>query len=145
MNARIAELKKLHVWSKPELALAIKNTEHHMKTSNLQPKTTHTIQGLIMACKSYDEVIDELFAEIERQARDINDRDFSVSSLEHNRKLLQEENGRLRKALEEAWGRFKLIKDNRSTRSKVSEICDAATYKIEAVLGEGDPDAGQGA
>lgn len=98
-----------------------------------------------MACKSYDEVIDELFAEIERQARDINDRDFSVSSLEHNRKLLQEENGRLRKALEEAWGRFKLIKDNRSTRSKVSEICDAATYKIEAVLGEGDPDAGQGA
>ncbi|MCM3703825.1 hypothetical protein [Paenibacillus macerans] len=66
MNDRIAELKKMHTWSKPELALAIKNTERHVKTTNLQPKTKHTIQALVMACQSYDEVIDELFAEIER-------------------------------------------------------------------------------
>lgn len=51
---------------------------------------------------------------------------------------IKRENTRLRKALEDAWGRFKLIKDNRSIRSKVLEICDAATYKINAVLGEGD-------
>ncbi|MDU5945489.1 hypothetical protein P4H94_04540 [Paenibacillus macerans] len=51
---------------------------------------------------------------------------------------MKDEIARLRKALEEAWGRFKLIKDKRSIISKVSEYCDAATYKIEAVLGEGD-------
>ncbi len=157
MNARIAELKKLHVCSKPELALAIKNTEHHMETSNLQPKTTHTIQGLIMACKSYDEVIDELFAEIERLTCELAERDITIKRLEKRmeeshrqtvraqvkREDAVEEADRLYKALEEAGSalvkllNFPYLAPNEDTRFIQHSINDVIA-SISLALGAGD-------
>ncbi|MEK5166011.1 hypothetical protein NYE69_27195 [Paenibacillus sp. FSL R5-0527] len=145
MDARIAELKKLHVWSKPELALAIKNTEHHMKTSNLHPKTTNTIQALIMACKSYDEVIDELFVEIERLTFELTEKDATIKELQvevkkqsdlkretyrENAKW-QDECNKLRKALEEAKAEYSKEGTDIQVLRRMIKIVDAA-------LGEGD-------
>lgn len=66
-NDRISELKKLHVMSKPEFALAVQNIKGHIKKNKLDIKTHHIVEMLLGACRSYADVIDELFTEIERK------------------------------------------------------------------------------
>jgi hypothetical protein len=65
MNKRIAELKELHVRSKPEMLIFFKNLERALNEKSLS-KLTHIAVGLPAVLKGYDWVIDELFAEIER-------------------------------------------------------------------------------
>lgn len=65
MNKRIAELKDLHVQSKPELKIFLNNADVAINKRSLPHliRITHGVQEVI---KGYDGVIDELFEEIER-------------------------------------------------------------------------------
>lgn len=72
MNKRIEELKELHKLSKPELAIAIMKVKGHMDKPNIDLLTQMVFTGLLGACESYDSVIDELFAEIERLEAEVS-------------------------------------------------------------------------
>ncbi|MGO4369359.1 hypothetical protein AB4Z21_00935 [Paenibacillus sp. MCAF20] len=65
MNQQIAELKDLHVKSKPELQTFLSNANDAIRRRSL-PHLIKTMHGVQHVVKGYDWTIDDLFAEIER-------------------------------------------------------------------------------
>jgi hypothetical protein len=66
MEYTIQELRAMHKLSKPEMKKAMDNINRLLQTEKMSTKTEHAIVCLMAACKSYDEVNDTLFEEIDR-------------------------------------------------------------------------------
>lgn len=62
----IQELRAMHKLSKPELKKAMEKSKIVARTDATSREAQHVIGVLVQACESYDEVIDQLFDEIDR-------------------------------------------------------------------------------
>jgi hypothetical protein len=62
----IQELRAMHKLSKPEFKKAIEKANRVANTEVMSKESRQVITALAMACESYDEVIDQLFDEIDR-------------------------------------------------------------------------------
>lgn len=65
MDYTIQELRALHKLSKPEMKKAMDKTNELLKSEPMSRKVRVALDALSVAVKSYDEVIDTLFAEID--------------------------------------------------------------------------------
>lgn len=61
----IQELRAMHKLSKPELKKALDKSKK-VAAMDVSREARHVIESLVQVCQSYDEVIDQLFDEIDR-------------------------------------------------------------------------------
>lgn len=66
MEYTIQELRAMHKLSKPELKKVVEKADSIARTEVMSPVARHALTKIVMACESYDEVIDQLFDEIDR-------------------------------------------------------------------------------